>query len=748
MAKTKSKRRSRSLFGLIWKSGLIAGVLAVLVLVGAVLITMSTLPSFGTLMKSPNGQAVRIVARDGTVLVNQGPSYGGWLSYEEIPDVMTGAMLAVEDRRYFSHFGVDFPGLARALWVAARDGDGPRATSTITQQLARNLFLTNERTMTRKAHEALLALAMEQRFSKEEILELYLNRVYFGGGAYGIDAASRRFFGHSATELSPAEAAIIAGLVKAPSRFAPSSDAERARDRAGVVAITMERDGVVASASELQADIRALEFAPQPRQNNVRYFTDWVLANLDELVTERVEPLVVTTTLDVDMQLAAEAAIQDQTPESAQGALVSMTPTGEVRAMMGGRDYVTSNYNRATVAERQPGSAWKLFVYLTAIESGFSPRDYVNDAPVTIDGWTPRNYGRGHRGQVTLRQAFAGSYNTVAAQLGQRIGFSNVAMMARRLGIETDISRQPAMTLGSSTVRLMEMTAAYASVANGGRAVEPIGVLKVETAGGRTLYQRPGPSTRIVLSPWVVTNMTHLLESVITSGTGRAAAFGKPAAGKTGTTSNYQDGYFVGFTPELVTGVWMGRDDNSPVQGLTGGSNPARAFSEYMRVATRDMPATPLNSDIGEEEDFFAEPDMEVYGLDEWSEFGDYEEGEPGAAGWGEYDYDPETGVAVRTGDEQPYGAEPGSPRSYPADPSVSAELPSDLRARDVPTRPRRADGWLDEPVQGNGRRTATPGAGQQQRSTGRRVETEPSPAPAPAEDGGPTSLLPPEPME
>ena len=225
MAKTKSKRRSRSLFGLIWKSGLIAGVLAVLVLVGAVLITMSTLPSFGTLMKSPNGQAVRIVARDGTVLVNQGPSYGGWLSYEEIPDVMTGAMLAVEDRRYFSHFGVDFPGLARALWVAARDGDGPRATSTITQQLARNLFLTNERTMTRKAHEALLALAMEQRFSKEEILELYLNRVYFGGGAYGIDAASRRFFGHSATELSPAEAAIIAGLVKAPSRFAPSSDA-------------------------------------------------------------------------------------------------------------------------------------------------------------------------------------------------------------------------------------------------------------------------------------------------------------------------------------------------------------------------------------------------------------------------------------------------------------------------------------------------------------------------------------------
>ncbi|MBZ6377649.1 penicillin-binding protein [Pacificimonas flava] len=733
MSKSKSQRpsRRRSLWRTAWRSLLVLGIGAVLLLVGAVAVTMTTLPGFTTLMKSPNGQAVRVVARDGTVLVNQGPSYGGWLRHEEIPDVMKGAMIAVEDRRFHSHFGVDPIGLVRALWVAAADGGNVRATSTITQQLARNLFLTNERTFARKGREALLALAMERRFSKEEILELYLNRVYFGGGAYGIDAASRRFYGHSAEELSAPEAAIIAGLVKAPSRFAPSSDPERARDRARVVALTMARDGVVPSAAALQADIEALEFAPQPKQNNVRYFTDWVLAQVDDLVSERVKPLVVTTTLDADMQRAAEEAVKTNAPEEAQGALVSMTPTGAVRAMMGGRDYVNSNYNRATVAERQPGSAWKLFVYLTAIENGISPRDYVEDAPVTIDGWTPRNYGRGHRGTVTVTQAFAGSYNTVAARLAERVGFNNVAMMARRLGIETDISRQPAMALGTSSVRLIEMTAAYAAVANGGRAVDPYGIQKVETADGRVLYERPADSTRVVLSPWVVTNMTYLLESVISSGTGRAAAFGKPAGGKTGTTSNYQDGYFVGFSRDLVTGVWMGRDDNRPVGRLTGGGNPARAFSAYMRRASEGMPARALDSDIGEDDDLFAEPDMEIYG-EGWEEFGEYDR---------DYVYDPETGVGVTPDGDVEYGDSVEIRDVYPADPSARAELPSRMRSADVPTRPRAdgnsgdpprgGDGWLDEPV--DSRRRPAPSTSQ-------------SPPAAENEDG-PTSLLPPDPM-
>ncbi|MEE4348949.1 MAG: PBP1A family penicillin-binding protein [Pacificimonas sp.] len=751
--------RPRSVWGTLWRSVLLIGIGAVLVLVVSVAWTMTTLPSFSALMKSPNGQAVRVVARDGTVLVNQGPSYGGWLTADEIPDVMKQAMIAVEDRRYYSHFGVDPRGLARAVWVSSTDGGRLRATSTITQQLARNLFLTNERSFARKAREALIAVAMEQRFSKDQILELYLNRVYFGGGAYGIDAASRRFYGHSARELNAAEAAIIAGLVKAPSRFAPSSDPERARERAGVVALTMARDGVVDSAAQLRGEIAALEFAPQPKQNNVRYFTDWALAEVDRLTSETVAPLIVTTTLDAEMQLAAEASITDYAPEEAQGALVSMTPTGEIRAMMGGRDYVDSNYNRATVAERQPGSAWKLFVYLAAVENGIGPRDFVQDEPITIDGWTPRNYGRGHRGTVTVRQAFAGSYNTVAAQLGQRVGFTNVAMMARRLGIETEISRQPAMTLGTSTVRLIDMTAAYAAVANGGRAVQPYGVTKIETADGRVLYERRTAPARVVLSPWVVTNMTHLLESVVTAGTGRAAAFGKPAGGKTGTTSNNQDGYFVGFTRDLVTGVWMGRDDNQRVAGLTGGSSPARAFASFMTAATSGMPARPLDSDIGEDDELFAEPDLEIYGVG-WDDFGGEFGGEFGGDFGGEIGPD---GLPVN-GELDEYGPvyEPGDPRAggdadfgdrirqsevYDAEPSARRELPSRMRSADIPTRPRGGDAWLDDPVRGERRGARAP------ETRAKRPANNPAPPPAqdtprepPASDA-PTSLLPPDPM-
>lgn len=731
--KKKSVSTPRRPWGAAWRAALIVGGIGLALLIGAVIVTMANLPGFATLMKSPNGQAVRVVSADGVVLVNEGPSYGGWLTYDQIPPVMVGAMLAVEDRRFFSHPGIDPIGLTRAVAVAVRDWDGPKATSTITQQLARNLFLTNERSFIRKGKEALLALAMERRFTKEQILELYLNRVYFGGGAYGIDAASRRFYGHSASELSAAEAAIIAGLVKAPSRFAPSSDPERARTRAYVVANTMARDGVVGDADALQREIAVLEFAPQPKQNNVRYFTDWVLQQVDDLTDERVEPLIVTTTLISRMQLAAEAAVQNQTPESAQGALVSMSPDGAVRAMMGGRDYVSSNYNRATIAERQPGSSWKLFVYLTAIENGITPNDIVQDAPITIDGWTPRNYGRGHRGNVTVRQAFANSYNTVAAQLGERVGFNNVAMMARRLGIDTNISRQPAMVLGTSTVRLLEMTAAYGAVANGGNLVEPYGITKIETASGFTEYERePGPG-RVVLAPWVATNMTNLLESVVTEGTGKAAATGRPTGGKTGTTSNYQDGYFVGFTADLVTGVWMGRDDNKAVSGLTGGSSPARAFAAYMKTAVEGMPVRPLDSDIGEEGDLFAEPDMEVYGIgaDGWDDEEYYSDGYYGE----DYAYDGEAASgpeASRRGGPDGLGARYAEPSIDPSSPD--AQRSDRLGAADVPTRPRRSDAWLDEPVNGGS------GAPDQPQPQEGRAGT--------ANPNAPTDLLPPDPVQ
>ena len=760
MARAKSASAAGRVWGAAWRSVAVFLVLGIVALVVSVGITMASLPSFAELMKSPQGQAVRLVSADGKLLVNQGPSYGGWLEYEETPPVMVGAMLAVEDRRFFSHPGIDPKGLARAIYVSLRDDERPKATSTITQQLARNLFLTNERTLSRKAHEALLALAMERKFTKEEILELYLNRVYFGGGAYGVDAASRRFYGHSASQLSPAEAAIIAGLVKAPSRFAPSSDPEKARTRAGVVALTMERDGIIADAAEVRQEIADLEFAPQPNQNNVRYFTDWVLQHLDGLTDETVEPLIVTTTLIWDMQQAAEKTIEGQTPAAVQGALVSMTNDGAVRAMMGGRDYVSSNYNRATVAERQPGSAWKLFVYLSAIENGVVPNDYISDTPVTIDGWTPRNYGRGYRGTVSVKEAFASSLNTAAAQLGQRVGYNNVAMMARRLGIETDISRRPAMTLGTSTVRLLEMTAAYAAVANGGSAVDPYGILRIETASGRVIYEREPRARRVVLAPWVATNMTHLLEAVVTSGTGRAAAFGKPAAGKTGTTSNYQDGYFVGFTADLTTGIWMGRDDNRPVKGLTGGSSPARAFASYMAAATRGMPARPLNSDIGTDDDFFAEPDMEVYGIDaEWE--GDWD-GRQEDGYYGDYSargdrpyyaepYDRRAGTRRNEEYARPWREDYGDRQNYRRQEDYRRGPASDLRAADVPTRPRASgdssSSWLDEPVR-EARRTPRTSEPPPVREVTPPQPPASPPAPPPVAGDGPTQLLPPDPMQ
>ncbi len=590
------------------------GVLGLIALVIAVGITVGSLPDYKSMMRSPIGQAIRVMSADGAVLVSVGPSYGQWLSYDEIPPVMVDAMIAVEDKRFRSHPGIDPIGVARALYVNLKSSERRQGASTITQQLARNLFLNNNRTLGRKSREALLALAIERKFSKDQILELYLNRVYFGGGAYGIDAASRRFYGHSAKTLSLGEAAIIAGLVKAPSRYAPSSDPEQARDRAGIVLAVMEQGGKIDDRKSALKQVANIKFVPQPRQNNVRYFTDWVLGELELLTDETVEPLIVRTTLISSMQKGAEAAIQAQTPAGAQGALVSLSHDGAVRAMVGGRDYVESLYNRATIAERQPGSAFKLFVYLAAIESGIMPDDIVVDEPIEIGKWRPRNYGGTFQGDMTVRDAFAKSVNTVAVQLAARVGFDAVADMARRFGIATKVNRSPAMALGTSSVRLIDMTAAYAAVARGGVEVRPYAITRIETANGRTVYEHEARNPRVLVAPWVATNMTHLLQAAVETGTGRQAQIGRPLAGKTGTTSSNKDGYFVGFTGDLTAGVWMGRDDNKRVSGLAGGSAPARAFASYMKVATKGMPVQSLDSDI-KIDDVFAEPDADVYGI-------------------------------------------------------------------------------------------------------------------------------------
>jgi penicillin-binding protein 1A len=600
---------SRVLKGLAY-----GALLAVLALVVAVGVATAYLPSYGELTKRNDlGQMIRVRAANGQVLLSLGPSFGRWLPYDQIPPEMRAAIISTEDRRFRSHIGVDPIGIARSVEVRISSGHWRQGGSTLTQQLARNIFLTNNRTFVRKIKEGILALALERKFTKNEILELYLNRVYFGGGSYGIDAASRKFFGHGADHLSLGEAAILAGLVKAPSNYAPTADVEAARDRSGVVLETMAKNGFITSEEAAAANPAQVRIQQTSSNNSVRYFTDWALPQLDTLIDQTTDPIDVWTTLDPGMQVAADRAIRANAPDGAQGALVSIDRDGAVRAMVGGKDYVSSIYNRATQAERQPGSAFKLFVYLSALESGMKPTDTIVDEPVTINGWTPRNAERENLGPVTLREAFSRSINTISAKIGQQVGFSTIADMARRFGITTPISTYPAMVLGSSDVRLLEMTRAFASVADNGVAVTPYGIRRVVTADGRLLYQHDNDEGRVLVAPWVAAEMTDLLQSAVLSGTGRAAQIGRPVAGKTGTTTSNKDGWFIGFSSGLTTGVWMGRDDARPVPGLQGGTAPARAFHDFMTVAVANRPAEPFQTQVPMP-DWQLSPEEEMYG--------------------------------------------------------------------------------------------------------------------------------------
>lgn len=580
------RRFVRRLF--VW--GIALALLGAMALGVAVALTARSLPDFAELKSSQVGQTIVVRARDGSELVSLGPSYGHWLSSEQIPQVMRTAMVSVEDRRYYSHFGIDPIGLARAGFVAVTSGKSVRATSTITQQLARTVFLNNSRSLTRKAREAILAMALEWKFSKAEILELYLNKVYFGGGAYGVDAASRKFFGHPGTTLSLPEAAMIAGMVKAPSHYSPTADREAAIGRAKVVLGVMQENEAITPGEADAVDFGKLVFAKESPQNSVRYFTDWVLDQLDLLLPENTGSMEVWTTLDPALQRAATDAILRNAPGGAQGALVSLDRDGAVLAMIGGTDYVTSNYNRATKAVRQPGSAWKLFVYLAALEAGYTPDAEVVDEPVTIDGWSPRNSGGTFAGKIDVRTAFAYSKNTVAAQLGNEVGFSSVAGMAKRLGITTPISTVPSMVLGSNEVRLIDLTRAFAVVSARGAAIEPYGITKITSNDGQVLYKRDAPQSQTLIPVHVSAGITDLLQSAVSIGTGRAAQIGRPVAGKTGTTTSNKDGWFMGFSSGITTGVWMGRDDNRAVPGLQGGAAPARAFAAFMRTAVASRP--------------------------------------------------------------------------------------------------------------------------------------------------------------
>lgn len=583
--------------------GLVAGLWAVIAVTLVLGYFALTLPSTADLGVADRRPSITLLAADGSLLATFGDLFGEPIHLKDVPKYLPQAVIATEDRRFYSHFGIDPIGLARAVFINLRAGHVVQGGSTLTQQLAKNLFLTPDRTYKRKIQEMLLALWLEHRFTKDQILEIYLNRVYLGAGAYGVDAAARRYFNKPAKDLTLYEAAVIAGLLRAPTRFSPASDTARAGARAHQVLANMVDAGYLTEAQATAAESQRTQLAHViPIRAGTRYFADWVAEQVTSFTGSGNRDLVITTTLDPRMQDAAEHAIADtlardgEKSEASQGALVAMTPDGAVRALVGGRDYIESQFNRATQALRQPGSSFKAFVYLTALEHGITPQDHFVDGPIRIGNYQPHNYGNKYFGDVTVADAVAESLNTVAVQVLQRAGIDNVIATAHRLGITSELGRDLSLALGTSEVSLMELTAAYATFANGGNGAWPYGIVEVRDNRGTVIYRRSGSGPGQLVSPQIDGEMNQLLSGVIERGTGKAAQIGRPAAGKTGTTQDYRDALFVGYTADLVAGVWFGNDDNSPMNKVTGGSLPARTWHAFMLEATRGQAIRPLPS--------------------------------------------------------------------------------------------------------------------------------------------------------
>ncbi len=551
-------------------------------------------------------QAIIIKAANSATLVRQGPIYGDWIRYPEVPESLIRAFTAVEDRRFFNHVGIDGQGLARAVVTNVRKGRVSAGGSTITQQLAKNLFLSSDRTLRRKAQELLLAFWLEQKFTKEQILTLYLNRVYFGGGAYGIDAASRKFFGHSARNLSIAESAMLAGLVKAPSRLAPHINPEGAWARAQVVLDAMASVGALTDTVAQKVKSQPPRLQGSAAGKDVRYFTDWIIQEAAGLLgNARGKSVVIYTTLDPGIQRAAAMALErglkgEGAARSArQGALVALEHDGAVRAMVGGADYGKSQFNRAVQALRQPGSAFKLFSYLAALEAGIKPKDRYKDTPISIDGWSPKNYSGTFSGEMTVEEAFARSINTVAVQVAERAGRERVAAMAKRLGISSPVTPLASLPLGTEEVKLLDLTGAYAAVANGGFKAKPYAIVEITTVEGQVIFRRSPKRPRPVLAFPVVEDITQMLSSVVKWGSGKNAHIDRAAAGKSGTSQDSRDAVFAGFTSDMTAAVWVGNDDDTPMKGVTGGGLPARIWSDFMLEAHAGAQVRPLLADAG-----------------------------------------------------------------------------------------------------------------------------------------------------
>jgi penicillin-binding protein 1A len=590
--KRKSGGRGRVGVARLLYWGLVLGLWAVIAAVGMVVWVGAHLPAIQALEIPKRPPTIQIVGVDGSVLATRGEMAGANVALKELPSYLPRAFIAIEDRRFYSHHGVDPVGILRAAVANVLHRGVSQGGSTLTQQLAKNLFLTQERTLQRKLQEVELALWLERKHSKSEILELYLNRVYFGSGAYGVEAAAQRYFGKSAKNVTLAEAAMLAGLVKSPSRLAPNRNPEGAEKRAQTVLAAMA-DAKFITPAQAQASIGHPAYNVKAAgAGTVNYVADWIGEVLDDLIGQIDQNIVVETSIDPKLQSVAEAAVIDELAAKSvkfnvsQGALVAMTPDGAVRAMVGGRNYADSQYNRAVTAKRQPGSAFKPFVYLTAVEAGLTPETIRLDAPLDVKGWRPENYSHEYQGAVTLTQALAQSLNTVAVRLGLEVGAQNVVRTAHRLGISSKLEANASIALGTSEVSLTELVGAYAPFANGGRAISPHVVTRIRTPEGKVLYMRPADPFGQVIEPRHVAMMNAMMQETLLSGTARKAEIpGWIAAGKTGTSQDFRDAWFIGYTANLVTGVWLGNDDNSPTKKATGGGLPVEVWTRFMRAA-------------------------------------------------------------------------------------------------------------------------------------------------------------------
>ena len=581
--------------------GAVASLWLVIAMIGGAVWIGAHLPPIQSLEIPKRPPSIKIVDLQGRLLATRGDMGGAAVPLKDLPRYVPQAFVAIEDRRFYSHHGIDPVGIGRAALANILHRGVSQGGSTLTQQLAKNLFLTQERTLSRKVQEVALALWLERKYSKTQILDLYLNRVYFGAGAYGIEAAAQRYFSKPATKLTVAEAATLAGLVRAPSRLAPTRNPDGAEKRAQIVLAAMMDMKFITDDMAKVALIQPAQAIKAPGAGSVGYVADWVMDVLDDLIGRVEQDIVVETTIDPALQTAAETALVDELAKHGakagvgQGAVVALSPDGAVRALVGGRNYAESQFNRAVAAKRQPGSAFKPFVYLTAIERGLTPDTVRDDKPIAVKGWRPENYGHEYFGPVPLSKALALSLNTVSVRLTLEFGPTAVVRTAHRLGIASKLEPNASIALGTSEVSVLELVGAYASFANGGMAVTPHVVERVQSASGKLMYQRTDDKLGRIIEPGYVGMMNAMMQQTLLIGTARKAELpGWPAAGKTGTSQDFRDAWFIGYTGHLVTGVWLGNDDNSPTKKTTGGGIPVEIWSKFMRTAHQGVPVIGL----------------------------------------------------------------------------------------------------------------------------------------------------------